>query len=314
MNGYDLATGQLLSGPAGLKSDGSTSCGNWLWCGSHTESGNMIARRNNTDSSGIGLYSQWGWAWPVNRRIMYNLASVDLNGTPWDVDDTVLFWDPAAAKWTGDVADGSASPISSGGGYPFVMKADLPAGRARFFGKGKVDGPFPEYYEPWESPVSNAMSSQQRNPLVKNFEKDSSGASMSPGDPGVYPIVGTTHHTVDHFNGGAVTRRIPLLNELNSEVQVEISEELAQERQIENGDTILVETARASLRAKALVTKRLKPLQANGETVHHISVPWSWGSRGLCTGDSGNLLTPRVGDPNTAVPEFRAFLCEVRKA
>ena len=308
MNGYDLAANQLLSSPGSLKDDGTTSCGNWLWCGSYTGDGNMMARRGTNDSSGIGLFSNWGWAWPLNRRIMYNRASVDLDGHPWDGADPVISWDSTYAEWVGDVADGGTAPISDGGGYPFIMKTDTPVGRGRLFGKGKKDGPFPEHYEPWESPVSNAMSSQQSNPALKSWETEATQGSSAD-----YPIVATTYRTVDHFHTGAITRRIPWLKELNPEIVVEISEELAEERTIADGGAILVESARGSVQARALVTKRLRPFHINGTTVHQISVPWNWGSKGLCTGDSANLLTPRIGDPNTCIPEFRAFLCRVQK-
>jgi len=303
MNGYDLNTGKLLSSPGGLKNDGTTSCGNWLWCGMYTEEGNMAARRGTTDPSGIGLFPNWGWAWPVNRRIMYNRASVDLDGRPWDTDHPVISWD--STSWVGDVADGGASPISLGGGYPFVMK---PEGRGYLFGPGRADGPFPEHYEPWESPVSNPMSTQQNNPAIKNWETIARGAATD------YPILATTHRVVEHLHTGAITRRLPWLVEMMPEMFVEMSQELAAEKGIAGGDTVVVESARGSITAKAVVTIRLKPAQVNGTTVHYISLPWNWGYTGLSKGDSANLLSPRIGDPNTGIPEFRAFLCDVRKA
>jgi len=305
MNGYDLSTGKLLSSPSSLKSDGSTSCGNWLWCGMYTEDGNKAQRRSTTDPSGIGLFPEWGWAWPLNRRIMYNRASVDLNGNPWDTDHPVISWD--GATWVGDVPDGGWAPVNISGKYPFIMK---PEGRGYLFGPGRADGPLPEHYEPWESPVSNPMSPQQNNPAIVSWETGDRGAPEKG-----YTIVATTHRLVEHLHTGAVTRRLPWLVELMPEMFVEISRELAAAKGIANGDTVIVESARgASVRAKAVVTTRLKPLQVNGTTVHYICLPWNWGYTGLSTGDSTNLLTSRVGDPNTGVPEFRAFLCNIRKA
>jgi formate dehydrogenase-N alpha subunit len=302
MNGYDLSTGKLLSSPGSLKDDGTTSCGNWLWCGMYTEEGNMAARRDNTDPSGIGLFPNWGWAWPVNRRIMYNRASVDLAGKPWDAVHPVISWN--GTGWVGDVADGGTPPVDQGGEYPFIMKSE---GRGYLFGPGRPDGPFPEHYEPWESPVSNPMSTQQNNPAIKSWETIARGATPA------YPILATTHRVVEHLHTGAITRRLPWLVEMMPGMFVEMSQELAAKKGIANGDTVVVESARGSITAKALVTMRIKPAQVNSTMVHYISLPWNWGYMGLSKGDSTNLLSPRIGDPNTGIPEFRAFLCDVRK-
>ena len=303
MNGYDLSTGTLLSSPGKLKSDGTTSCGNWLWCGMYTADGNKAQKRVSTDTSGIGLFSDWGWAWPVNRRIMYNRASVDVAGNPWDSTHPVIAWN--GSGWVGDVADGGDPPVSTSGKYPFVMK---PEGRGYLFGPGRPDGPFPEHYEPWESPVSNPMSPQQDNPAITIWE------TAAKGDAADYPIVATTHRLTEHLHTGSMTRRLPWLVELQPEMFVEMSQELAAEKGIANGASVTVESARgASVTGKAVVTIRVKPLQVNGSTVHYISLPWNWGYTGLSTGDSTNRLSPRVGDPNTGIPEFRAFLCNVRR-
>ncbi|MBA7639572.1 Formate dehydrogenase subunit alpha [subsurface metagenome] len=304
MNGYDLSTGKLLSSPGGLKDDGTTSCGNWLWCGMYTEEGNMAAWRGTTDPSRIRLFPNWGWAWPLNRRIMYNRASVDLDGKPWDTEHPVISYD-STEGWQGDVADGGAKPINMGGGYPFIMK---PEGRGYLFGPGRPDGPFPEHYEPWESPVLNPMSSQQNNPAIKSWETIAKGAALD------YPIVATTHRLVEHLHTGAITRRLPWLVEMMPEMFIEMSKELAAEKGIANGDIVIVESARGSITGKAVVTARLKPYQVNGTKVHYISLPWNWGYMGLSKGDSSNLLTPRIGDPNTGIPEFRSFLCNMRRA
>jgi len=300
MNGYDLTTGRLLAGPGELKKDGTTSCGNWLWCGSYTEKGNMMARRDNVDQSGIGLFSNWAWCFPFNRRIMYNRASVDLQGNPWNPEKPVIRWDAAAERWVGDVPDGGPPP---GKAYPFIMK---PHGRAHLFGMGRVEGPFPEHYEPWESPVSNPMSSVQSNPLLKVWE-DKRGASEE------YPILATTHRLVEHMHAGGMSRNLPWLVELMPEMFVEMSEELAEEKGIRTGDSVVVESARGTIEAVAVVTKRLRPFQVNGQLVHQIAMPWSWGYAGLSPGYSANLLTARVADSNTMIPAYRAFLVQVRK-
>jgi len=196
INGYDLNTGKLLPSLSKLNADGSTSSGNWLYCGSYTEAGNMAARRGLSDPSGIGLYPNWAWCWPVNRRIWYNRASVDLKGIPWDEKRPVIRWDSSAKKWKGDVPDGGAQP---GAIYPFIMK---PEGRGRLFGMGLADGPFPEHYEPWESPVTNLMSSQQSSPVLKIWE-DKRGTLKE------YPILATTFRLVEHMHTGAITRNVP---------------------------------------------------------------------------------------------------------
>ena len=302
INGYDLTTGSLLSSPAGLKSDGTTSCGNWLFCGSYTENGNMTARRDPVDTTGISLFPGWAWVWPVNRRIWYNRASVDLDGNPWDAEQPVIQWDAAAGKWVGDAADGGSAP---GTVYPFIMNWE---GRGRLFGPGRADGPLPEHYEPWESPVDNPMSSQQSDPVLKVWE------SAEKGTVDKYPIMATTFRVVEHLHSGAFTRNIPQLTELQPDMFVEMSHELAAEKGIRSGDRIIVESARGQVEGVAVVTKRLIPLQINGTQVHQIALPWHWGFMSLSKGDSANALTSRVSDPNTMIPEYRAFLCDIKLA
>jgi formate dehydrogenase-N alpha subunit len=301
MNGCELATGALLAGAGALKDDGTTSCGNWLWCGSYTEQGNMMARRDPVDPSGIGLFSSWAWCFPVNRRIMYNRASVDLEGNCWNPDKPVIGWNPASESWVGDVPDGGPPP---GAAYPFVMKTH---GRACLFGMGRVDGPFPEHYEPWESPVGNPMSSTQSDPLLKTWEEEK-------GTPEQYPVLATTYRLVEHMHTGTMTRNVPWLVESQPQMFVELSEELAREKGIANGDRVVIESARGAVEAVAVVTKRLRPFAVNGQVVHQIGLPWHWGYMGLSTGDSANLLTARVADTNTMIPAYREFLVDIGKA
>ena len=189
--------------------------------------------------------------------------------------------------------------------YPFIMK---PEGHAHIFGPGLTDGPFPEHYEPWESPVENQMSSQQNDPAFKIWRPEEQGT------PDRYPIVGTTYRVSEHWQGGQMSRNSPWLVELMPEMFVEMSEELAAEKDIRNGERVVVETARGSIEGVAIVTKRLKPFQVNGTRVHQIGMPWHWGYIGLSTGDSANKLTPHVGDANTMIPEYKAFLCNVKRA
>jgi formate dehydrogenase major subunit len=304
INGYDLNTSKLMANFFGLQKDGTTSCGNWLYSGSYTEDGNMMARRDPTDTSGIGLYANWAWCWPVNRRIIYNRASVDLNGNPFDQKRAVVIWDAEAKKWTGDVIDGfgTKGPAEV---YPFIM---LPEGAARLFGMGMADGPFPEHYEPWESPVDNMLSTTDLNPAVKVWRPEEQGTRDK------YPYVGTTYRVSEHWQAGQMTRNLPWLAELMPEMFVEIDEELASEKKIRNGDKVIVASARGQVTGVAIVTKRLIPLHVDGHVIHHVGIPWHWGYMGLITGDSANLLTPYIGDANTTIPEYKAFLVDIRRA
>jgi formate dehydrogenase major subunit len=312
VNGYDLTTGKLMATFGALKADGTTSSGNWLYCNSVVEPelepdapipGNRASRRDPTPGPfDIGLHPKWAWCWPVNRRIIYNRASVDLDGVPWDTEHPVIWWQ--GGKWVGDVPDGGAAPMNQGGYYPFIMK---PEGHGRIFGMGRADGPLPEHYEPWESPVNNAMSGTQNDPAFKIWRPEEKGS------PSQYPIVATTYRVVEHWQAGQMTRNQPWLVELQPEMFVEISEELAAEKGITNGGKVIVETARGSVSAVAIVTKRFKPFHLNGKTVHQVGMPWHWGYTGLSTGDSANLLTPHVGDANTMIPEYKAFLCNIKK-
>ena len=220
INGYDLNTGKLMASFGGLKADGSTSSGNWLYCASYTEAGNMAARRDATPGPfNIGLYPNWGWCWPVNRRIIYNRASVDLDGVPWDKDQPVIWWQYGGAeKWVGDVPDGGWPPINvdpTATKWPFIMKQE---GHARLFGAGRADGPMPEHYEPWESPVENIMSSQQFNPASNVWRPNERG------DASKYPIVCSTYRLVEHWQGGQMTRNMPWVIEAQPEPFCEMSE------------------------------------------------------------------------------------------
>jgi len=318
INGYDLTTGKLADSFTGLKDDGTTSSGNWLYCNSYVEPdkepdapvpGNRATRRGLDDGPfNVGLYSKWAWCWPVNRRIIYNRASVDLDGNPWDAEHPVIKWNPTKGEkggWDGDVPDGGAAPMNQGGYYPFIMK---PEGLSRFFGPGMAEGPLPEHYEPWETPVDNAMSKQISNPAFKIWRPEEQGT------PDKYPIVCSTYRVCEHWQGGQMTRNMPWVIEAQPEPFCEMSEELAAERGIANGDKVIVESARGKVEVVAVVTKRFKPFQMNGRKVHQVGVIWHWGYTGLSTGDSANCLTPHVGDANTMIPEFKAFLVNVKKA
>jgi formate dehydrogenase major subunit len=308
INGYNLAAGQLLASSDDLKDDGTTGSGNWLYCGSFTEEGNMATRRDKYSGGfSINTHPRWGWSWPDNRRILYNRASVDQEGQPWDSARTVIKWNPSTGLWKGDVPDGNWPPLAidpTGSKYPFIM---LPEGHGQLFSPGFNDGPFPEHYEPWESPVENLLSGTQENPVFKPWR----GSYNARGNVSQYPIVATTFRCGEHWQSGQMTRNMPWLLEMVPEAYMEISRELAMARDIENGDMVTVKSARGRVTVRAMVTKRLKPFTINGRTVHQIALPYHWGYIGLSKGDSANILTPNIGDANCSVPEFKAFLCDV---
>jgi formate dehydrogenase major subunit len=343
INGYYLADvfdkktnkqvgkkGDLCTNFVTLQDDGSTSCGCWIYSGSYTmkdgKEVNMMARRGKEDPTGLGLYSTWAWAWPVNRRIIYNRASVDPNGNPWDPNRAVVKWDPVkldpktnkAGVWVGDIPDGPAPPMAlAGGKKPFIMKPD---GVGSLFGPGLADGPFPEHYEPLECPLpENPLSKKHRvNPTAKMFfgkEGDLKEDEFATCDIR-FPYVCATYRVTEHWQTGLMTRHVPWLLEAQPQMFVELSKELAKEKGIKNGEKVNVSSARGTLWAVAIVTDRWKPFQIMGRTVHQVGIPWHFGWQFPVDGsggDSANILTPTVGDPNTMIPESKAFMVNIER-
>jgi formate dehydrogenase major subunit len=335
INGYYLEDskagkkGHLAVNFVSLQADGTTSCGNWLYSGSYTEKDdkvvNMMARRGKKDIGGLGLYPEWAWAWPLNRRIIYNRASVDPTGKPWDPKRAVIKWNPnkldpktkkTAPGWDGDVPDGPAPPMADekAGKYPFIMRAD---GMGAIFGPGLADGPFPEHYEPLECPLKeNIMSRQKINPAIKLFTDQKAGDIVASCDIR-FPYVATTYRVSEHWQTGLLTRHLPWQQEMMPQQFVEISEDLAKEKGIKNGDKVIVSSARGKVWAIAMVTNRFKPFKIAGATIHQIGMPWCFGwqhPEDGSGGDSSNLLTPTIGDANTMIPETKAFMANVEKA
>lgn len=322
--------GELCTNFVSLQDDGTTSCGNWIYSGSYTQKEgkiiNMMARRKKTDPTGLGLFPEWAWCWPVNRRILYNRASVDLKGNPWDPKRAVIKWNPnkvdpktkePAPGWDGDVPDGPAPPMSDEKGkYPFIMRAD---GMGAIFGPGLAEGPFPEHYEALECPLQeNPMSKQRINPTVKLFFDKGKGASedVFASCDVRFPFVGTTYRVSEHWQTGVMTRHVPWLLEMVPQQFVEMSQELAKEQGIKNGQKVKVSSARGEVWAIAVVTSRFKPFKVAGSTVHQVGLPWCFGWQHPADGsggDSSNLLTPTIGDANTMIPETKAFMVNVQK-
>lgn len=310
INGYDVNTGKLIAGFGNLKDDGSTCSGNWIYCGFYPEEGKNRSKNRDNKDTGMSNYLNWSYAWPMNRRILYNRCAADLNGKPWSKDKEVIWFDAVQGKWVGhDVPDFVAikKPGEPGFTSPFIMMAD---GVGGLYAPTLNDGPFPEHYEPFESPIPNPFSKQEINPAIQLFD----GEFNKRGFKADFPIVATTYRVSEHWQSGSMTRNQEWLSELVPHMYIEMSEELAKEKGIKNKDKIIVSSARGEVKAFAMVTKRFKPHKINGKNVHQIGMPWHFGYKGIATGDTANRLTPHIGDANTTIPEYKAFLCDVRRA
>ena len=299
--------GQLLDSFALLRDDGSTASACWIYAGSWTAKGNQMANRDNADPSGLGNTLGWAWAWPLNRRIIYNRASADPQGKPWDPKRMLIEWN--GTKWVGnDIPDYNTSPPGSGVG-PFIMQ---PEGLGRLFAIDKMaEGPFPEHYEPFETPLGtnplhpNVVS----NPAARLYEAD----AKRMGKRSEFPYVGTTYRLTEHFHTWTKHSRLNAIAQ--PEQFVEISEKLAKAKGIANGDHVKVSSKRGYIRAVAVVTQRLQTLNAGGQEVETVGIPLHWGFEGTARkGYLANTLTPSVGDANSQTPEYKAFLVNIEKA
>ncbi len=303
--------GEQLAGFAELRDDGSTISGCWIYAGAWSAAGNLMARRDNSDPTGVGQTLNWAWAWPANRRVLYNRASCDLKGQPFNPRHSLVSWN--GKSWVGaDVPDFKLDEDPAGGMGPFIMN---PEGVARFFArKGMAEGPFPEHYEPFETPLGyNPLHPKEpratSNPAARVFAGDL--AQM--GKVAQFPYVGTTYRLTEHFHYW--TKNVELNAILQPEQFVEIGEALAQELGIANGSRVKVSSNRGYIKAVAVVTKRLKALTVEGKTMHHVGIPIHWGFVGMAKpGFLANTLTPVVGDGNSQTPEFKSFLVNVEKA
>jgi formate dehydrogenase major subunit len=313
--GQVIKAGQQLPGFAWLKDDGTTTCGNWIYSGMWTEAGAQCQRRGTEDPSGMGVYPNWSWSWPANRRILYNRASCDTDGKPWDPSRKQIWWNAGTGKWVGnDVPDFKPDSPPKDHMGPFIMNAE---GIGRLFAPIGVlaDGPFPEHYEPIESPIKNPLHpNQSSNPLVKKFKTPYDKF----GSPDEYSIVCTTYRLTEQYHYW--TKNNPVNVQLIPEPFVEIPVELAEEKGIRGTDVIHVISARGTYTAKAFVTRRLKPMMIDGKTVYQIGLPIHQGFRGIGEDEGrnartpANLLTPAVSDPNAHTPESKGFLVKIEKA
>ncbi|MBZ5647683.1 MAG: formate dehydrogenase-N subunit alpha [Acidobacteriia bacterium] len=308
-----IKAGQQLPGFAFLRDDGSTSSGNWLYCGSWTEAGPLMQRRGTEDPSGLGIYPNWGWSWPMNRRVMYNRASCNLEGKPWDPTRKQVWWNAAAGKWVGnDVPDFKPDSDPKDHMGPFIMNQE---GVSRLF-VWLGDGPFPEHYEPVESPVANPLHPQQSsNPVAKRFKSDMDKyGTVKDG----FNVVATTYRLTEHYHYW--TKNNPMNVQLVPEPFVEIPAELANEMGLRGGEKLKVSSARSFYIGKAMVTKRIKPMTIDGKKTYQIGIPIHWGYRGISEdeGRTGltpvNQLSPAAVDVSAFTPEFKAFLVKIERA
>jgi formate dehydrogenase major subunit len=326
INGYYTEEPNIhLAGFGELMDDGSTTCASWIYCGCFPAADrNLTANREPDPPDSPGAHLRWGWAWPANRRVLYNRASADPQGRPWSERKRWVWWDDAESRWVGyDTPDfplekhpaTPADPAGIGldmhsGTDPFIMKPD---GKGWLYvPTGLADGPLPVHYEPAESPVRNVLYGQQVNPVHKYWSRADNPLARQ-GDPR-YPHVITTYRLTEHYLAGAMSRWVPWLAELQPELFIEIGTALASEKRIANLDWVRITTPRGSIRAKALVTDRIGAMQIDGQTIHHVGMPWHWGWSGLVTGAVVNDLTSLVADPNVSIHEGKAFVCNVEKA
>jgi formate dehydrogenase major subunit len=330
INGCHLTgpdAGKPVSGFTQLRADGSTSCGCWIYSGVYAGGVNQAARRVPRGGPSPSQ-SEWGWAWPADRRILYNRASADPDGKPWSERKRYIWWDEQQGRWVGnDVPDcpvdrapharpdpDVGGPDGLAGDDPFIMQAD---GKGWLFApKGLVDGPLPTHYEPQESPIANALYPQQQNPSRMMFPRKDNLSAPSAGDPGadVYPYVFTTYRLTEHHTAGGMSRWLPYLSELQPEMFCEVSPELAAERGLEPYGWATIISPRAAIEAKVLVTERVSPLVVAGRTVHQIGLPYHWGVGGdaVVSGDAANDLLGVTLDPNVQIQESKAGSCDIR--
>jgi formate dehydrogenase major subunit len=325
INGHDLTTGQVVDSYLELKADGTTSCGCWIYSGVYADGVNQAARRKSRwDQNFYAL--EWGWVWPLNRRVLYNRASADPQGRPWSERKALIWWDEGRGEWTGDdVPDferdkpptyvpppGALGPEALRGDDPFIMQAD---GKGWLFAPtGLLDGPLPTHYEPHESPIRNPLYGQQGNPTRKVYGRRDNPSNPSPPErhSEVFPYVFTAARLTEHHTAGGMSRQLPYLSELQPELFVEVSPELARERGLQHLGWAHVITSRTAIEARVMVTDRMKPLRIQDRVLHQLWMPYHWGSTGKVVGDTVNDLIGVVVDPNVFIQESKVLTCDVQ--
>jgi formate dehydrogenase major subunit len=322
ISGYWIESGEPVSGFLDLKDDGTTACGGWIYSGVYADGVNQAARRKPWTEQ-PNAATEWGWAWPANRRILYNRASADPEGKPWSERKKYIWWNEEQENWVGEdvpdfqvdkpptyrpEADAKGVDAIPGDG-PFIMQGD---GLGWLFAPvGLKDGPLPVHYEPVESPVPNLLYERRRDPAAELFDRPDNPYNP-PEDPR-YPYVVTTYRLTEHHTSGAMSRWIPWLSELQPELFAEISPELAAEKGVDNTDWVTIETSRGKIHCKALVSERIPVFDIDGKKVHTIGLPYHWGSNGVVKGDVVNELVPVALEPNVSIHEAKAFTANLHK-
>jgi formate dehydrogenase major subunit len=317
INGYTIADNKAVESYTALADDGSTACGCWIYSGCYKDEINQTARRKpHWEQNHVA--PEWGWAWPSNRRVLYNRASADLDGKPWSEAKRLVWWDEEKQTWTGEdtpdfiahlppshrAPQGARGKDAISGDDPFILKGD---GKGWLFApKGLKDGPLPTHYEPVESVVQNPLYGQQANPKRLEWPRPDNPFHKPYGDPR-FPYVVTTYRLTEHHTGGAMSRWLPWLSELQPEMFCEVSPELARERNLKNGGWATIRTLRAEIEARVLVTRRIPSLRIRGRLIHQIGLPYHWSSIGLVRGDAANDLIGFVADPNVSIQESKAL-------
>ncbi len=315
------ADGGALSSYTELRDDGSTRCGVWIYCGCYAGGVNQTTRRKPwREQSWVA--PEWGWAWPSNRRILYNRASADPEGRPWSQRKAYVWWDAGHGEWTGhdnpdveltkppsyEPPEGATGPDALAGTDAFIMQRDGKA--ALFVSSGLADGPLPAHYEPAESPFRNMVYDRQLDPARRRYQRAEN--PYNPPASEVFPYVFTTYRLTEHHTAGGMSRTLPYLAELQPEFFCEVSPELAAERGLEHMGWATIITARTAVEARVMVTERMIPLTVQGRAVHQIGLPYHWGQRGVSTGDSANDLLSMVLDPNVYIQESKVATCDIR--
>ncbi|HET8607901.1 MAG TPA: molybdopterin dinucleotide binding domain-containing protein, partial [Gaiellaceae bacterium] len=325
IGGYTSETREPLSSYKELKDDGTTACGCWIYCGCYQDGINQPARKKPHWEQDY-VAAEWAWAWPANRRLLYNRASAAPDGKPWSERKRYVWWDEKKEQWTGvDVPDfdqekppgyqppdGAKGPDAIAGNHPFIMQAD---GRAWLFvPQGLEDGPLPTHYEPHESPFDNRLYSQRANPRRQQSGRPEDPHVPVANEPGAeeYPYVATTYRLTEHHTAGGFSRFVPYLSELQPQMFCEVSPALAAERGLEHGDWATIFSGRSAIEARVLVTDRMTPIVVDGKPLHQVGLPYHWGTRGLATGDAANDLAHLVLDPNVHIQEVKAFSVDIR--
>ena len=325
VNGWG-ADGKPVASYTQLKDDGSTASGCWIYCGVYADGVNQAARRRPGEQQNW-VANEWGWAWPANRRVLYNRASADPDGKPWSDRKALVWWDEDAGRWAGhDIADfiadrppsyrpeaGATGVAAIAGTDAFIMQAD---GKAWLFAPaGLVDGPLPAHYEPQDSPVQNLLyPRQEHNPVREILRHRDTRYQPSGDEPGsdVYPYVATTYRLTEHHTAGGMSRWLPYLSELQPEFFCEVSPELAAERGLEHMGWATIISARSAIEARVMVTRRMPSLTVQGKRLHQIGLPYHWGRNGITTGDGANELSHFSLDPNVHIQEVKALAVDIQ--